>query len=551
MKRLILPVSLMIIVSLLAACAGATPTAQPAQQPTQAPVQAATPVPQPTVDKEAAKYGGTLVLPVAGIVQFDYAQSADDASFYVISLVNVMLFRNTVNGIYGDLATSWKYENDTTLIMSLRKGVMFQDDNVAFPKGQSREVVADDVVYSIKRGVEMKDSKISSDLLTAYKAVEAVDKYTVKLTLKAPNALLLTPGRGLSYIAVVPHEAVEKLGDKYGLNPIGAGPFKFSEYKPDESVTLVRNDLYWKKPYLDKVVFKVIPDPDAQLIALEKGEIDYLPIGTPNVYDRVKKNSKLALTPVQLECAPWIMFNMSHPLFSQKEFRQAFAYAIDGQGISKNIRGGLFTGGCGISGKGVPGYDPNLCQYFPYKPDEAKAILLKAGFTYNKDNMLEKGGKLAEFELEIWNMGDTPQFGEALVTQLKAAGFPVKLQTVEFGTWINDMMGGANKAFMASGFCTDGGLNGVFGRDAATSKAMKYNTPEVFDLLDKANVTVDPVERDKILRTAQEKLFSEYMAFPFGHCTGFQALNPRVNDFSGLFWTANVTTEKNNVWVTK
>ena len=60
------------------------------------------------------------------------------------------------------------------------------------------------------------------------------------------------------------------------MNPIGSGPFKFVEYKPDEALILERNELYWKRPYLDGVVYQVIPDGEAALIAFENGETDIL-----------------------------------------------------------------------------------------------------------------------------------------------------------------------------------------------------------------------------------------------------------------------------------
>jgi ABC-type transport system substrate-binding protein len=156
-----------------------------------------------------------------------------------------------------------------------------------------------------------------------------------------------------------------------------------------------------------------------------------------------------------------------------------------------------------------------------------------------------------EFPLEIWNMAPMPSYGEAIATQLKEEGFPVDLQTVEFGTWIDDMFAGPQKAMMASGFCTDGGLNGVFGRDAATATAMGYDMPEVHDLLDQANVTLDASERDQILREAQDLMFSQYMAIPLRHRSGYDATRSYVHDLNGIFWTANIVTDQNNVWLDK
>ena len=86
----------------------------------------------------------------------------------------------------------------------------------------------------------------------------------------------MSASRGLGHIAVIPHEAVDYYGEDFGLNPVGSGPFEFVEYSPDEHVILQRNKDYWKEPYLDEVIYRVIPDEDAALIAFEAGEIDTL-----------------------------------------------------------------------------------------------------------------------------------------------------------------------------------------------------------------------------------------------------------------------------------
>lgn len=507
----------------------------------------------PAVTEEKPQEGGTLTIHVDSMNQFDYARCADDVSFYVISNVYSTLYRcDTFSSIFPDLATSWEYEDDTTLILHLREGVMFQDGNEVFAEGEGREVVADDVVYSIKRGVEMEGSTISGDFLAIYESVEAVDKYTVKLKLTAPNALLMICGRGLGGFAIVPHEAVEKLGEDFALKPVGSGPFEFVEYLPDEHVVLQRNEDYWKKPLLDKVVFKIVPDQSAALIAFEAGELDSLGAVPEADVERLRANDAYKLYTSGLQGAPWIMFDMKVPEFQELKFRQALAYSFDGEAISRNIEKSNYTGGCGISGKGIPGYDETLCDLFPYDVEKAQALLAELGWKDSDgDGVLDKDGKPMKVVIEIWNTDPMPKYGEAIVSQMRAAGIGVELQTVEFGTWIEDLFkeGGPGKAMMASGFNTDGGLNGVFGRESATAKSMSYDMEDVYNMLDQANVTLDPAARDKLLRDAQRQLFSQYLAIPLRHSGGFGATRSHVQDWQTPAWTANFCTEKNNVWL--
>jgi len=564
MKRLVWASTILVIAALLIpACAPATPETVVEEVVVKETVivegtpevveKVVTTTPEPTEEEKTTKYGGTLIIQVDGMVQFDYAQCADDNSWYVISNVYSTIYRIDENrDIYPDMATSWEYEDDTTLILHLREGVMWQDGNDVFPEGESREVTAEDVAYSIRRGVEMEGSTLSAGFLDAFESVEVLDDYTVQLNLNKPDALLMSGSRGLGHIAVVPKEAVEQLGEDFGLNPIGSGPFEFVEYRPDEMVVLRPNEDYWKEPYLDEVIFRIIPDEDAALIAFENGEIDRLASVPEEEVDRLQDDTRFVLKTGGYQCGPWMMFDMSLPLFQDQKFRQALAYALDGEGITKNIEGSMYTGGCGIAGKGVPGYDPNLCQYFPYDPDEALALLAELGWEdTDGDGVLDKDGEPMNFQLELWNMGNMPEYGEAIAIQWKEIGIGVELQTVEFGTWIEDLFAGPQKAMMASGFCTDGGLNGVFGRNAATAQALNYDMPEIYDMLDEANVTINATERDEILREAQEMLFSQYLAIPMRHRTVYSAVRSWVHDFPQMFWTTNICTEENNVWVTK
>lgn len=587
MKRLGLPISLIMIASLLAACATPTPeviekvvtkevekvitkevekivtqvvkeivketvivegTPQVVEKEvTKIVEKVITATPEPV---DTSKYGGTLIIQTSALKQFDPIYMTDDPSFEVISNVFSFLFRRQGNGDpYPDLATHWEYEDDTTIIFHLRQGVMWHDDNAVFPKGASRQVVADDVVYTIKRAVETEDTTESPDFVASYESVEAMDDYTVKLTLKTPNALLFAHARGLTDLGIVPHEAIEQLGEDFGMNPVGSGPFKFVEYKPDESLTLVRNDLYWKKPFLAQVVFKIIPDQETALIALETGEVDIIHSVPQVEFERLNADNRFTLHAGGTSTAVQMMFNMNHPLFGQEKFRQAVAYALDGDAINANVYGPMHVSGCGTAGPGVPGYDPNLCnKYFPYDPEGAQALLEELGWQdTDGDGVLDKDGQPMEFPLEIWSSDPMPQFGAAIVTQLQEIGIPVELQTVEFGTFVGDWRGGAEKAFMMSGWGGDGGLNGLWN----FSRVLGYDDPEVYDLLDQASAIVETGERDEVLREAQDKIYGQYWAVPLGFHLGYSASRSWVHDFYGPSWWLNLCTEQNNIWVTK
>jgi peptide/nickel transport system substrate-binding protein len=507
--------------------------------------------PTPALEAETPRPGGTLLIQTTSLVQFDPIYVADDNSFHVVSNVFSLLFRSIGSETIPDLATSWEYEGNTSLVFHLRPDVMWQDGNAVFARGSSREVVADDVVYSIRRAVETEGSTIAADLKSSYQSVEAVDRYTVRLKLKSPNALLFTMGRGLSGVAIVPREAVEQLGADFALNPIGSGPFRFVEYRPDESLTLERNDLYWKTPYVDRIVYRIIPDQQAAVIALESGEVDVLASVPSADLPRLSADPRFVLVRRGCPTATQLAFNMSNRMFSQPAFRQAIAYALDGEAVSRNAYGGMHVSGCGTAGPGIPGYDPELCRYFGFDPGRARTLLGEQGWTdSDADGILDKDGQPLRMPIEIWNTPPMPQIGAAVATQLADVGISVDLQTVEFGTFMADWTSGADKAMILGGFCGDGGMNSLWGRQGF-ARSMGYDDPDIMDLLDSANELVDAAERDRVLREAANLIYSRYWAIPLGFRDTFQASRAWVHDFPGTLWYENLCTERNNVWVSK
>jgi peptide/nickel transport system substrate-binding protein len=512
-----------------------------------------TATPEPEEPADTSKYGGILNRQMMGITQFDPIY-IEDSTFYAASNIFSLLYRldSETGGVFPDLATSWEWEDDSTIVFHLRKGVMWHDGNEVFAAGESREVTADDVVYSIERHVNTEGSAPPGDLRSTFESVEAIDDYTVRLHLNGPNALLFSTGRGLTKTGIVPREAVEHFGDQFGMNPIGSGPFKFVEYKPDEALVLERNELYWKRPYLDGVVYQVIPDGEAALIAFENGETDVLWQVPPAELDRLMSDSRFVLhggsCPVQAQ----LIFNMNHPLWGEEDFRKAVSFALDGDAIDENVWGGMHTRGAGTAGPGVPGYVASLAdKYFPYDPEGAKELLAGLGWEdTDGDGIRDKDGEPLQFTLEVFSSDTNAQYGAAIVTQLKEVGIDASVESVEVGTYVQDFQTGAEKIFLMTGWCGDGGTNSLWGRGAFASP-LGYEDAEIHDLLDEANTITDPGTLDSVLQEATEKIYSKYWGSCMGFHDFFTSSRAYVHDFPGTMWHENLVTEKNNVWVDK
>ena len=168
-----------------------------------------------------------------------------------------------------DLAERWQSSPDGKVwTFYLRKGVQFHSG--------FGEMTADDVVFSLKKAAN-KETSIWYTGYTAFEKVEAVDPYTVRITLSnnVPSmlALVLNFHGGM----VLSKKAVEKYGDDFRLNPVGTGPFEFKEYIPKQKTILVAHPKYFRgKPRIDKIVYNFVQVDQARDMAFQKGELDMI-----------------------------------------------------------------------------------------------------------------------------------------------------------------------------------------------------------------------------------------------------------------------------------
>src|SRR5436309_3314068 len=171
-----------------------------------------------------------------------------------------------------DLAESWQQTNETTYVFKLRRGVKWH----AKPPMNGREFVADDVVYTITRFLTTK-GHANAHMLKAVDKVEAVDKYTVKFTLKEPSVWFLETLASPMVVGMVNREASEKFGDlKKPESFIGTGPWMLDSHRPNQGSTFVRNPNYFLSglPYIDRVEISVDEDNASRIASFLAGKYD-------------------------------------------------------------------------------------------------------------------------------------------------------------------------------------------------------------------------------------------------------------------------------------
>ena len=291
----------------------------------------------------------------------------------------------------GDLAESWTQPSDTTYVFKLRRGVKWHPK----PPVNGRELVADDVVYSVNRFLTTKGNA-NAFMLGSLDKVEALDKYTVKFTLKEPFAWFLDTLANPMAVAIVAKECVDKFGDlKKWEAVVGTGPWMLDSYRPNQGMTLVRNPAYFIPglPYIDRIEVAVDEDNASRISSFLSGKYDLgweFP-GTVQRSDWVQIADTLKKRRPSLKTAEFpsnvvndLALRSDRAPFQDPRVRQAISLAIDRQGLIDATLEGVGTSNgplpAALSDWALP-IDQlgEGARYYKYDPAEAKRLLAAAG----------------------------------------------------------------------------------------------------------------------------------------------------------------------------
>ena len=423
-----------------------------------------------------------------------------------------------------DLAESWQQTNETTYVFKLRRGVKWH----AKPPMNGREFVADDVVYTITRFLTTK-GHANAPLLKSVDKVEAVDKYTVKFTLKEPYAWFLDILASPMVVAMVPREASEKFGDlKKPESYIGTGPWMLESYRQNQGMTLVRNPNYFLPglPYIDKIEITVDEDNASRIASFLAGKYDLgweFP-GQINRTDWVQIKDNLKQKRPNLKVAEFPANVMSHismrtdqKPFSDVRVRQAISHAIDRQGILDATAEGV-----GIFNAAVPAALREWAlpvkelgegaKYFKYDPAEAKRLLAAAGYPNGFT------GNLCFTTYGSTVLVDAMQI---VLKNLKDVGINAALDQKEYGAYITSCFYG-NFPSMTYGPQTpfldpDSFLFGWY-HNAEPRNQSHIADPVLDDLLVRQRRVFDVAKRRELVHEIQRYLAKQpyYVATPSG-----------------------------------
>ncbi|PUA20658.1 ABC transporter substrate-binding protein [Glaciimonas sp. PCH181] len=333
------------------------------------------------------------------------------------------------------LAQSWEQSKDSkTITFHLRKGVLWHDGT---------PFTSADVQYSILNVVKKTHPRGASNLAKVI-AVETPDEHTVvfRLSGRAPVLWAVLFGTETQIVPKHLYEGTNPLTNPWNAKPIGTGAFVFKEWVRGSHVTLERNPHYWDKdkPYLDRIIFKMIPDAGARAVALESGEIQFAannPVPESDVA-RLQKNPRLLLDTVGWEApAPMFFFdfNFRRPLFKDIRVRKAFAHAINRKALAEIVWYGLAS----VAESCVPSFQkqffkPNLPQY-EFNPKRAEQLLDEAGLKRGADGVRLRIDHITEVSYGQVYL----RAAEAMRQQLKNVGIEMTLVNLDLATMIRKL----------------------------------------------------------------------------------------------------------------
>lgn len=468
-------------------------------------------------DQGQAKEGGLFVLGIGSdpsIVNPLYANDRVSLTLTHILYDNVY---NVKKGeiIYDGLAESMTPSDDNlTYTLKLKENLKWHDGEA---------ITADDLIYTYDVVLDEKQqTKGHSDLMNNDKpiAYKKLDDLTVEFKLEKPDATFI---QGLAGIVPVPKHIFEGETDlaksEKNKNPIGSGPFKFKEQKTGELYQVERfDDYHGDVAKLDGIAFKVIPDANAQNLALENGEISASYVKSQNV-DKFKDNDKFDLYTFSEGMVDTIFFKVSNPKMQDKNLRQAISYAID-----KNK---LIQGAYNGEEYATPAYSP-----FSLETQFVTDDVEKYDFNLEKAKELVKDVKKEDLNLRLmYTSGSPATEKEALLIQemLKEIGVNLELLPMERATFIEKLLDPKNQDFeMAINGYVMGDNPDSYGYLFKTGSAENfsgYSNEEIDKLFAEGKTEMDEAKRSEIYKKIQQILVDDAVQYSLVNTKSIIAAN--------------------------
>lgn len=501
-------------------------------------------------DSGQAKSGGTLTFAVgsdSGCVDPQQVGS-NDTIYSLRQVVDSLTDQDPKTGkIVPWLAKSWDISSDTTTFtFHLRSGVTFSDGTPL-----TAQVVKDNFDAVPKLGAL---GTLAEGYLSGVESTTVVDPLTVRVKFQQPNAQFLqatsTHSLGIESSGSVKKSPQEKCSK----GVVGSGPFVLKSYVQNQSITLDKRSKYawgsslWTKKgeaYLDKLVFKVVPEAGVRTGSLQSGQVDA--IGSVGKADEAAlKGGQVNL---QRRANPGAVFNLglnnSRPLLKDAKVRQALLFAIDRQQIVDAVFPTGTKPATSILARTTPDY-ADLSSDLTFDAAKAKSLLDSAGWKAGSDGIRSKNGTKLSLTVDWFANAATNQPAlELIQQQLKSVGVDVVLKQLQIAQFATTLQSGDFDALWGNLTRAD---PDILRSQYSTQLANFYHLPtsRLDSVLTQQAATIDTAKRKQLVEQAQQLIVQNAYVVPVAELQTQLGVAKKVHN---LEFDASSRIQLHDTWI--
>jgi len=487
-----------------------------------------------------------------GIATLDPAFAKNQSIMWAVhQLYNTLVEIDSNLNIVSSLAKNWDISADRkTYTFHLRDSVFFHD-NPLFTNGKGRKLIANDVVYSLKR---LQDKTVASSGAWIFNNRIAAEGFSV-LNDSTFQLVLINPFQpilgilSMQYCSIVPHEIVDYYGKDFRNHPCGTGAFKFISWDEGEAMILHKNEQYWEKdanekrlPYLDAIKISFYNSKATEFLQFRQGRLSFINDIDPSFKDEIlsKKgvlrsewNNKILLKKHPYLNTEYfgILVDETNPLVKNsptkiKAVRQAINYAINRKQLMMYMRNSIGTPAeAGFVPGGLPSKNMENVKGYHYNPAKSRQLLLQAGYSP------DKYGPIKLLTIAIYS--DIASF---VAKQLEEVGIKVQVEVIQKsllleqtaksqalffrGSWIADYPDAEN--YMAM----------FYSKNPAPPNYTRYKNP-AFDLLyEKALQETNDSLRFDLYRKMDQLVIDDAPVIPIWYDMAIHLIQPNITGFA-------------------
>lgn len=444
-----------------------------------------------------------------------------------------------------DVAETWEVSGGGTVYtFHIRANAKFHN---------GRDVTAQDVVFSWERAAspEMQSDTVLTYLgdivgvrervegkADAISGLKVIDAKTLQVTIDAPKPYFLMK---LTFPTsfIVDKDNVS-IGEEWVRTPNGTGPYKLTEWKPNEYIVYEANkDFYLGAPSIPYVVYKLYAGDDVRLF--ETGDVDIAGVGlydVERILDPTEPLHANLVTGVSL-CTSYVVFDATVPPFDDANVRKAFSMAFDRQRYVDVLYRGQALPAVGLYPPGMPGFDYGL-QGLPYDPAQARELLKQSKY----------GGPEGLPEIVYTNAGVGSYVGGSVSALAEMweqnLGVTIKVENVDFNFYYEQIFSGNHGQILDGGWCADypdpENFADVLFHSGAPQNHGGYSNPELDALLESARIEPDVAKRIAMYQEAERIIVDDAPVLFLTHSLSYELVQPYVKGF--VFTPISISLER-------